>query len=181
MLSAATRGEAEQVLEGAARRPDGVSRPWWRRRTCPTDRARTCCGRPALFRRPGACCCPTAVSGPVRARAASRCCLPARTRMICGRGWSGCSYDTAPEDQQKGLVKGDRRDADVYRVVRFLLLNHVPFDVRDAPAGQAGVTVWIDGRELRNPPLITLAEALHLTRYSGGSDYDVVVVGGGRG
>ena len=39
--------------------------------------------------------------------------------------------------------------------------------------------MWIDGRELRNPPLINLAKVLHLTSYSGGTDYDVVVVGDG--
>ncbi|GGS47583.1 NAD(P)/FAD-dependent oxidoreductase [Streptomyces griseoviridis] len=88
-------------------------------------------------------------------------------------------YDTAPEGQQTVLVVGDRREAAVYRVVRFLLLNHVTFAVQDGPPGQTGVIVRIDGRQMRNPPLISLAEALHLTRYSGGTDYDVVVVGGG--
>jgi thioredoxin reductase (NADPH) len=39
--------------------------------------------------------------------------------------------------------------------------------------------VSIDGQELENPRLITLAKTLHLTRYSGGTHYDVVVVGGG--
>ncbi|OQD57679.1 hypothetical protein BM536_000825 [Streptomyces phaeoluteigriseus] len=88
-------------------------------------------------------------------------------------------YDTAPEDEQKVLVKGDRRDAAVYRVVRFLLLNRIPFAVEGGPQGQGRVILRIGERELQNPPLITLAEALHLTRYSGGTDYDVVVVGGG--
>ncbi|MEU7559154.1 NAD(P)/FAD-dependent oxidoreductase [Streptomyces eurythermus] len=88
-------------------------------------------------------------------------------------------YDTAPPGEQRVVVQGDRRSAAVYRVVRFLLLNHIPFTVKGMPEEEVVVAVEIDGRRLLNPHLITLAKALDLTHYSGGSDFDVVVVGGG--
>ncbi|MFF9521619.1 FAD-dependent oxidoreductase [Streptomyces achromogenes] len=179
VLSAATRGEAEQVLEGAAsagRRvaavvaaedlPDGSGLDLLRETGAVPPAGRLLLSDSA-----------TRAGGEVQngiqvlpARPDEDDLWPRLERML---------YDTAPEDQQKVLVEGDRRDAAVYRVVRFLLLNHVPFAVRDSPTGQAGVIVRIDERQWRNPPLIALAEALHLTRYSGGTDYDVVVVGGG--
>ncbi|MFE9901642.1 FAD-dependent oxidoreductase [Streptomyces achromogenes] len=179
VMSAATRGEAEQVLEGAAsagRRvaavvaaedlPDGPGLDLLRETGAVPPAGRLLLSDSA-----------TRAGGEVQngiqvlpARPDEDDLWPRLERML---------YDTAPEDQQKVLVEGDRRDAAVYRVVRFLLLNHVPFAVRDSPTGQAGVIVRIDERQWRNPPLIALAEALHLTRYSGGTDYDVVVVGGG--
>ncbi|MFF9023630.1 NAD(P)/FAD-dependent oxidoreductase [Streptomyces eurythermus] len=88
-------------------------------------------------------------------------------------------YDTAPPGERRVVVQGDRRSAAVYRVVRFLLLNHIPFTVEGMPVAEVEVAVEIDGRQLLNPRLITLAKALQLTRYSGESDFDVVVVGGG--
>ncbi|MFI9426245.1 NAD(P)/FAD-dependent oxidoreductase [Streptomyces achromogenes] len=179
VLSAATRGEAEQVLEGAAsagRRvaavvaaadlSDGPGSDLLRETDAVPPAGRL------LLSDSGVQAGSEGQDGiqVLPARPDENDLWPRLERML---------YDTAPEDQQKVVVVGDRRDAAVYRVVRFLLLNHVPFAVTHGPVGQAGVIVRIDGRELRNPPLIALAEALHLTRYSGGTDYDVVVVGGG--
>ncbi|MET9935189.1 MULTISPECIES: NAD(P)/FAD-dependent oxidoreductase [unclassified Streptomyces] len=178
-LTAATRGEAEQVLEGAAsagRRVAAVvaaedlsdgSGLSLLRETAAVPRA----GR-LLLSDSGARAGGEGQDGiqVLPARPDEEDLWPRLERML---------YDTAPEEQHKVLVKGNRRDAAVYRVVRFLLLNHVPLAVQDGPPGQTGVIVEIGEREWENPPLITLAEVLNLTRYNGGTDYDVVVIGGG--
>ncbi|CAL9466544.1 NAD(P)/FAD-dependent oxidoreductase [Streptomyces sp. enrichment culture] len=179
VLSAATRGEAEQVLEGAASAG---------RRVAAVVAAEDLSDGSGLdlLQKTGAV--PPAgrlllSDGSARAGGEGRTgiqVLPARPdedalwprleRML---------YDTAPEGERKVLVQGNRSSAAVYRVVRFLLLNHVTFTVEGMPVEEVEVAVEIDGRRLLNPHLITLAKVLELTRYSGESDFDVVVVGGG--
>lgn len=179
VLSAATRGEAEQVLEGAASAG---------RRVAAVVAAADLSDGPGLglLRETGA------------VPPAGRLLLSDSGTRAGGEGLDGIQvlparpdeddlwprlermlYDTAPQGERKVVVQGDRRSAAVYRVVRFLLLNHVTFTVEGVPEAEVEVAVEIDGRLLPNPPLITLAKALELTRYSGGRDFDVVVVGGG--
>ncbi|MFF9000934.1 FAD-dependent oxidoreductase [Streptomyces achromogenes] len=179
VLSAATRGEAEQVLEGAAsagRRVAAVVAAEDLSDGSGLDLLRETGAVPPAGRlllsgsgaRAGG-------EGPdgiqvLSARPAEDDLWPRLERML---------YDTTPQGTRKVLVQGDRRSAAVYRVVRFLLLNHVAFAVEGLPVAEVEVAVEIDGRQLLDPPLITLAKALELTRYSGESDFDVIVVGGG--
>ncbi|WTO35368.1 NAD(P)/FAD-dependent oxidoreductase [Streptomyces achromogenes] len=179
VLSAATRGEAEQVLEGAASAG---------RRVAAVVAAADLSDGPGLGLLRGTGAVPPA----------GRLLLSDSGTRAGGEGLDGIQvlparpdeddlwprlermlYDTAPQGERKVVVQGDRRSAAVYRVVRFLLLNHVTFTVEGVPEAEVEVAVEIDGRLLPNPPLITLAKALELTRYSGGRDFDVVVVGGG--
>ncbi|MEU5080411.1 MULTISPECIES: NAD(P)/FAD-dependent oxidoreductase [Streptomyces] len=179
VLSAATRGEAEQVLEGAASAG---------RRVAAVVAAEDLSDGSGLelLRETGA------------VPPAGRLLLSDSGARAGGEGRTGIQvlparpdeddlwprlermlYDTTPRGERRVVVHGDRRTAAVYRVVRFLLLNHVTFAVEGLPQEEVEVVVEIDGQRLPNPHLITLAKALELTRYSGESDFDVVVVGGG--
>ncbi|MEU2434889.1 NAD(P)/FAD-dependent oxidoreductase [Streptomyces rubradiris] len=179
VLSAATRGETEQVLEGAAsagRRVAAVVAAEDLSDGSGLDLLRETGAVPPagrlLLSDSGARTGGESLDGiqVLPARPDEDELWPRLERML---------YDTTPQGERRVVVRGDRRTAAVYRVVRFLLLNHVTFAVEGSPQGEAKVVVEIDGQRLRNPHLITLAKALELTRYSGESDFDVVVVGGG--
>ncbi|GHH21500.1 FAD-dependent oxidoreductase [Streptomyces rubradiris] len=179
VLSAATRGEAEQVLEGAAsagRRVAAVVAAEDLSDGSGSDLLQETGAVPPagrlLLSDSGARAGGEGLDGiqVLPARPDEDELWPRLERML---------YDTTPEGERRVVVQGDRRAAAVYRVVRFLLLNHVTFTVEGTPTAEVEVAVEIDGQWLLNPHLITLAKALDLTRYSGGSDFDVVVVGGG--
>ncbi|GAB2582284.1 FAD-dependent oxidoreductase [Streptomyces capparidis] len=89
-------------------------------------------------------------------------------------------YDAAGPGEHRAVVYGDRRKEKVFRVLRFLRLNHVAYRTDPVTVrGEVSVQVENYPKPLVDPPFIRLAELLGLVRMGHQDRYDLVVAGGG--